>query len=169
MKKVILASTLLALILSVYACGGGGGGDGGEDEVIIDTLEMAIDDPSDSDSLTLPSHAEVLVVGGYALESPYGKIKGETGCFCGFACLEYPYSPECYYTRYSARVDVIVTNQTTGETIFALIYADQKAPSESSYRWSVSVPLVVGTNQIVADADDGMGYRGSDVLIVSNP
>ena len=64
----------------------------------------------------LPSHAEALVVGGYFMESPFGKIKGDTGYYLGFAYIKSPSNPERCYTRYSAKVDVILTNQTTGET-----------------------------------------------------
>lgn len=165
MKKTFVFWALLAAIFSLLGCGGG---DGGEDWDSINPLGIGIDDPTDSGGLTLPSHVETLIVGGFVLESPYGK-NSETGCFCGLACLEYPYNPGCYYTMYWPGVDVTVTNQTNGEAILASIDYDCNAPRETSYRWTASIPLVVGTNRILARSDDGMGNRGSDVLTVSNP
>jgi len=160
--RVFLVGTIFMVFLA--GCGGDGGGDEGGGN----TLGINIDDPSDSGVLTLTGRKEALTVAGFVMESPYGK-SSDSGCFCGFACLEYPFSPGCYYTRYRTGVVVTVTNQTNGESVLAHIDEDMLAPSESSYRWSASLPLVVGTNRIVARVDDGMGNRGSDVLSVSNP
>jgi hypothetical protein len=118
--------------------------------------------------LTLPSHKKALIVIVYVLESPFGEIS-RTGCCCGLGCLEPIYAPVCYDTLYWPRVDVTVTNKANSESVLASIYHDSDAPSETSYRWTASIPLAVRNNRIVARADDGMGNQGSDVFIVNNP
>lgn len=160
----IVFSTCFALFL--ISCGGDGGG--GETLPGAGSLGIGIDDPGDTGILTLASREESLTVEGFVSESPLGK-HSETGCFCGFACLYYPYSSGCYYTAYWPRVTVTLSNQTINNSSFAGIADDPDAPSEAFYRWSASIPLVVGENRIVVRADDGNGNWGSDALRVINP
>ena len=159
-KKIrlhLLLSLLLLLIL--FACGSD------EDNANSDSLGIGINDPTHTGSHTLSSREEILTIGGFVYESPLGKDT-ESVCQCiGFACF---FDPQCT-TFYVPRVDVTVTNKTTGGSSRATIAYSREAPEESSYRWSASVSLMVGENRIVASADDGSGNRGSDDLLVINP
>jgi hypothetical protein len=153
--RIVFAFVLLVL---AAACGSGSNDGSASSSILIDT-------PTAADSYTLSARETSLSISGSVSESPLGQIT-QTACNCvGFQCF---FDPQCV-TVSSPRVAVTVTNQTTGESFPGIISFNSQAPSETSYRWTATVSLVVGENRITATADDGQGIHGNDVVIIANP
>lgn len=148
---------VMVVIFSV-SCGSDDGGTSGG------VLDISINYPA-AQTFTLNSPAADIDIGGTVSESPYGKVEG-TVCNCvGFGCL---IDPQCS-TLYFPRVDVTILNSTTGQTVDAKLDYNSSAQSETVYSWHATVPLAPGTNNLVSNASDGMGYAGSDSITIINP